>query len=82
MKKVISVAVCIFILSISLIGCKNSKRSNRFIVIEKCHEYEIYADTATGVQYLCTHSKFGTESLSSVLLDADGKPLLYKESEE
>lgn len=65
---------------LSLVGCTGNTADDRFVLVEKCEFsqihawYYIIADKETGVMYLyvCGH-----QSGITVLLDAEGKPLIY-----
>lgn len=59
---------------------KNQQEENRLMVIDRCsNSYRIYVDKETMVMYLRTKQGYG-EALC-VMVDADGKPLLWKEEE-
>lgn len=61
-----------------------AKKKNRFIkVLEETKGFdsnEIWADTQTGVQYLVVAAGFGGGV--TVLVDSEGKPLLYRSAPE
>lgn len=58
--------------------------SERMIVVENARNYTIYADKYTKVMYIVYETDYGAGSYhngsisSLVLLDAEGKPLLYE----
>lgn len=53
----------------------NNKKQPRFVLIEKGNNYQIYRDTQTNVMYSVFVSYDG--SGVSVIVDKNGKPLLY-----
>lgn len=88
MKK-IKLLLCCLLLSISLVGCGGEPGNNDykeingrlFLVIESEESinnkyWELFVDVETKVQYV----KFegGYQGPMSVLVDADGKPILYE----
>lgn len=79
-KALVMIAVGVTLL---MSGCsqheteKNQQEENRLIVIDRCsNSYRIYVDKETMVMYLRTKQGYG-EALC-VMVDADGKPLLWK----
>ena len=58
---------------------KHQQEENRLMVIDDSMSYRIYVDKETMVMYLRTKQGYG-EALC-VMVDADGKPLLWKEAE-
>lgn len=87
MKKILTIIICMFILAFALIGCGDTSTAeakveeyNRFEVIEDAtispsnYSY-ILVDDETGVCYLFVD---GYEACTvTVMLDADGKPLIW-----
>lgn len=80
---------CGLLLSVVLTGCGNKETSDeryaiyggrKFLVISDVYRFDdksvIYVDTETRVQYL--NFDYGHFSGVSVLVDADGKPILYE----
>lgn len=59
---------------------KNQQEENRLMVIDASMSYRIYVDKETMVMYLRTKQGYG-EALC-VMVDADGKPLLWKEAQQ
>lgn len=55
---------------------ENQQEENRLMVIEDTWTYRIYVDKETMVMYLRTKQGYG-EALC-VMVDADGKPLLWE----
>lgn len=55
---------------------KDQQAENLLIVIDDSMSYRIYVDKATKVMYLRTKQGYG-EALC-VMVDADGKPLLWR----
>lgn len=55
---------------------KKISLEDRFVEIEWCFRWKIYVDKKTRVQYLYNHCK--EEKGMTVLLDENGKPLLYE----
>lgn len=87
MKKIISILICVCILMCSLAACgcsataEDKEFTNRVIVIEECNlgfgvNSYILVDTNTGVLYQFIKSGYGGGL--TVMLDADGKPLLWE----
>ena len=82
MKKLI--LICCLLFSISLVGCSDkpnddvidARDNNRFISIYLGNSDYIYVDKESGVQYLYIYN--GSAGDVEILLDADGKPLLYE----
>ena len=54
----------------------NAEIKNRFIMIESYPYYEIYYDKQTKVEYIMRKTGHGGSSYT-VLVDEEGKPLLY-----
>ena len=87
MKKILSLILCLIIL-VCFSGCHSDYKENykqssakRFIIVESLgSEYHIIVDKTTGVCYLHRHIQGGDGI--TVMLDADGKPLLYNLDEE
>lgn len=90
MKKIITILLIIAILTINLVGCSDNKEEfgdrNRFKLIERYDTQTeiaygspvyIFVDTETNVMYLKVHGGNGGIGLTA-LVDADGKPLLWK----
>lgn len=84
MKKIVIIGLIITMI-LSLCGCTvlNNPKSNikegRFETIYhsvNIKNVSILVDKETKIQYICTNSGM------TVLLDEDGKPLLYEESED
>ena len=82
-KALVMIAVGVTLL---MSGCaqheteKNQQEENRLMVIDRCsNSYRIYVDKETMVMYLRT--KQGNGEALCVMVDADGKPLLWKEEE-
>lgn len=91
MKKILSIIICVCILAFSLVACCGSgtaeasdEKENRFFIVEDVDvqaAYNVYrgyvmVDRETGVCYIyLTGSNRGA---MSVLLDADGKPLIWE----
>lgn len=88
MKKIISILICVCILMCSLVACGNSATAEdetigrRFLIVEKCDmgtasmSYVI-VDTDTGVLYHFLKSGYGGGL--TVMVDSDGKPLIWEE---
>lgn len=66
---------CLFILS----GCTNSDAGEieRFVKVGYTGDVILYYDNITKVQYISYNNRRGGTALT-VLLDAEGKPLLYE----
>lgn len=69
------IIMLVFILTLSICGCKKAEASNhRLWVLDMHPMYEIYVDDLTGIQYLRT-SQGGV----CVMVDAEGKPLIWED---
>lgn len=90
MKRIIAIIISVIMVCFIFVGCsetnhKASSENHRFIEIESDLEMDssgitvrgntIYADKETGVMYLVFYG--ANRAGITVLLDADGKPLLY-----
>lgn len=79
MKKII---IGLALVAVLMSGCaqheteKNQQEENMLMVIDNSMSYRIYVDKETMVMYLRTKQGYG-EALC-VMVDADGKPLLWK----
>jgi hypothetical protein len=85
MKKFLLVLICILFL-IVLASCEeNTKlndtgtKSDRFVRVYN-GDFQVFVDTETNVQYLCDYATGGGVEWI-VLVDTEGKPLLYKGDE-
>ena len=78
--------ICILMLSLLLVGCGKSSESDagaaageksRFVCVEDSMGWRIMADRETGVMYVmsCGINNTGTFTL---MVDADGNPLIYE----
>ena len=74
MSKIIKIIILTIIMLFVLTGCEARDNGHRFKHIKSYYDGELYYDAETGVEYLLKDRGI------TVLLDADGKPLLYKES--
>lgn len=85
MKKILISIVVIILFILLAYTCKdmiilNSNASeDRFVFISKEGSFDIYYDSETKVQYAISNSSYNRGNLT-LLVDADGKPLLYQES--
>lgn len=84
MKKIICLCLVLMIV-LTFIGCSeqksdNTKTKDRFIVIYSDFENKIYVDKITNVLYLW-HSG-GYSGGLSVIVDENGKPLLWDKTNE
>lgn len=82
MKKIL-VILCLCLISVfSLVGCKDynivndSNYEDKFMIIYLEYEDKIYVHKDTKVMYLFVKSGYGAGL--SVMLDQDGKPLLWQ----
>lgn len=80
MKKII---IGLALVAILMSGCdaphateKNQQEENMLMIIDESMSYRIYVDKETMVMYLRTKQGYG-EALC-VMVDTDGKPLLWK----
>lgn len=79
MKKVIGIILIIAISLFVLTGCTSesvAETEERFIKVYKESNSNIYYDKETLVQYILFCNGYGAGL--TVLVDADGKPLLYE----
>ena len=68
-----------------MVGCakvenakaKEEKEVSRFVVIETTMQWEVVADKETGVMYAVSCGVYNNGTFT-LLVDADGKPLIYK----
>lgn len=82
MKKVIGIILIIVISLVILTGCTSQSSAvteERFVLIDNLGNYNgnIYYDKETKVQYML-YSSYRTGACVTVLVDAEGKPLLYQ----
>lgn len=83
MEKVIGIVLIIVISLFILTGCTSQSNAisiNRFERVIDEGQYEVVCDTKTKVLYLqsCVGTGYQGYGGLTVLLDADGKPLLYE----
>ena len=90
MKKILCLLICV-ILCTTLVGCtyepeieSDSDLGSRFIVVDsfdedECH-YWIHVDKETNVMYLEHKRNYNYGVTFTVMLDSDGKPLLWEEN--
>lgn len=83
MKKVIGIILIIVISLVILTGCTSQSSAvteERFKVILDENSYEIICDTETKVLYLQSIRGYFDKGYGglTVLVDAEGKPLLYQ----
>lgn len=86
MKRITTVVLIVLIL---LVGCSKVEKSvepqkgntSRFVEVELTSMWRVVADKETGVMYAVS---FGTYNLGTftLLVDADGNPLIYKGVQE
>lgn len=82
MKKLIAM----LILAVMLISCSSSMEANarnmdRFEFIQSTSWCDIIVDTETGVEYAVSTGIYNWGNMT-VLVDADGNPLIYKGATE
>lgn len=82
MKKLIAM----LILAVMLISCSSSTEANahnadRFELIQSTSYCDVVVDTETGVEYAVSTDKYNWGNMT-VLVDADGNPLIYKGATE
>ena len=74
MKRILKILVLLIISLFALTGCEADDNGYRFELIKVYYgDAYLYYDIETGVEYLLKDRGI------TVLLDADGKPILYKE---
>lgn len=86
-RKLVSIFLCVLIFVFSLTACGGSgeaadESTNRFYGVDKCFLHDEYiasilVDRETKVCYL--YGSSGNRAFMTVLLDADGKPLIWEE---
>ena len=76
MRKVIGIILILAIILITLTGCTSAETVDRFIKIYREGDLDIYYDKETKVQYILVNNGYG--AAMAVLIDSDGKPLLYE----
>lgn len=62
-----------------LVGCSSiseAQTKNRFMVLSQEYNGNIIYDTQTGVEYWSSNGSYNRGTLT-MLVDADGKPLIY-----
>lgn len=95
MKKILSILICVCILAFTFVACGSSNTSevenesiNRFYLVDKFYIDDpttisgekiayVLVDRHTNVCYL--HTAVGNRCSMTVMLDADGKPILWEE---
>ena len=77
--------ICILMLSLLLVGCGKSSESDvaakgnsRFVCVEEHMSWRIMADRETGVMYVMSCGVYNTGTFT-LMVDADGNPLIYRE---
>lgn len=80
--------ICILMLSLLLAGCGKSSESDvvskvnsRFVCVENNMYWEVMTDRETGVMYVMSCGAYNTGTFT-LLVDADGNPLIYREVTE
>ena len=78
--------IAIMLVALMLAGCGKTKamgadRGSRFKLIESGNIWWIYADKETGVMYVVSRDAYNMGNFT-LLVDADGKPLIYDEGNE
>ena len=86
MKKAITIFAIFTMLFLS--GCDAHKteiiqhEESRLIVIDESMSYRIYVDKETKVMYLSTKQGYGEALYVCVMVDTNGKPLLWRGEEK
>ena len=86
MKKIIlSLIIVVIIIGLAyifkdIVAVESKADDDRFIKISRQDYFIFYYDKATKVQYVVSDGRYNRGS-ATVLVDQDGKPLLYKEAE-
>lgn len=92
MKKIIAIILSVLFICFIFVGCSETKeevspedKPYRFVVVDDMAEYDnsgtyihrsvIYADKETGVMYLMLYGSY--RAGITVLLNADGTPMIY-----
>lgn len=67
---------------ICLTGCsvKTDSDSARFVRIDSNYDFKIFYDRTTGVEYAVSCGAYNS-GVVTLLVDADGKPLIYEGEE-
>lgn len=74
--------ILLLFLAMMLSGCSPTKTAKEFpegnlmTIVDKTDNYTIFMHDETGVMYFCRDGGYGRSSC--VMLDADGKPFIYK----
>lgn len=85
MKKIlISIVMIVLIMLLAyifkdIITVNSNASDDRFVLISNEGIFDIYYDKETKVQYSVSRGSYNQGNLT-VLVDAEGKPLLYQES--
>lgn len=87
MKRKIAIAL----MALMLTGCANIERAedaktkakdtSRFALVERTMQWEIVYDKKTGVMYAVSWGIYNTGNFT-LLVDAEGNPLIYEGAEE
>ncbi len=88
-KRIYLIMILILISMVTLSGCMPTKVSHdkepvyvsRFQVIEDTYDWRIVADRETKVMYAVSNGVYNRGAFT-LLVDAEGKPLLWKDGEE
>lgn len=76
-KKLIALIATIMLLLFTLCGCERGEMNERFFIVEELgNDSRIVCDRETGVLYFYSYEPY--QGAMTVLLDKDGKPLLYE----
>lgn len=78
--KISVLVIMIIVTMFALSGCAETTGSNqkRFVHLNRETNFSIYYDTETKVEYAVSESSSNYGNVT-VLVDADGKPLLYND---
>ncbi len=73
MKRILKIIILTIFCIMILTGCEANDNGSRFKHIKTYYDGGLYYDTETNVEYIIKDRGI------TVLLDADGKPIIYKE---
>ena len=76
--KIIILVIMMVMVVVGLAGCSEITGDERFVCINAGEYYNIVYDRKTKVQYAISNGRYNRGTVT-LLVDKDGKPLLYEE---